>query len=88
MKCPIKVPALLLIMEIQVGHQNLKVIKCIQKCRKEENYELPSSDIQKMLRGEELNSRFLDPIHIGMEHTSLDAHPILLEMGKINHLGY
>lgn len=29
MKCPIKVPALLFIMEIQVGHQNLKVIKWI-----------------------------------------------------------
>lgn len=50
--------------------------------QRERNYEHPSNNIQKMLRGGELNSSFLDPIQIGMEHISVDTDLILSKMGK------
>lgn len=57
MKCAIEVPAFLLIVEIQVGHQNLKGFN--RKCKREENDELPRNSIQKMLRVEEQKCRLL-----------------------------
>lgn len=42
MKCPIKVPALLFIVEIQVGHQNLKVIKWIKNAGRRKMTNFPA----------------------------------------------
>lgn len=43
MQCPIKVPALLLIVEIQVGHQDLKVIKRIENAEGRKIMNIPAT---------------------------------------------